>query len=275
MRRLHLVSDESGAAMLRQALIGELGNDVMSFPCSLCYAPLFADFTAEAIRKYVDEVYGMLPCMEYSCPNLYKDILGFIKADFSLYDEVVVWHGDSASEQIFFYMVCALVDKPLSEVDLMPMYDFLPHIKNTTMSACSEENMKALLPYKGHLTAEKRSSAMQKWHDMSKSVFALRIESNGEIKGVDADYFDAQLLSACSEEFRSAVRVVGRVLCSIGFQVGDWFLYERLICLARCGKIKVRATETMPANRPNVTAHTTRIVGDVDMSNPRYYEIKS
>ena len=129
MNRIHIVYGESGAAMLRLTLfdLGQEQEQVAAFPEILQYAPLFPNFDPCAVDEYAMRCVEMGVASADEAGRLTDAILKFLQIDFSAYEEVVLWRGETAGDRLFVYMVCALVRRDLSVVDLSPLKDVLPN----------------------------------------------------------------------------------------------------------------------------------------------------
>ena len=276
MNRIHIVYGESGAATLRLAL-SDLGRDdsVVAFPEVLQYAPLFADFDSSLIYDYA------LRCSDLQVINnplievLLGPIMSFVTTDFSAYDDVILWRGETAGDRLFGYMACALVGRDLSVVDLAPLRGVLPNpnVAALSMGHCSVGNLKLLLGGVEPLSKSEKSANAELWYRWSKSVADLRLLSdNGEIVEADRQIFDDVILSACSSEWQPAARVVGRALCQIDFVVGDSFLHCRIVELASEGKILVRQRDGVSYLEED--SADSLYVGDVNLGELRLFEVR-
>ena len=274
---MHIVYGESGAAMLRLAL-SDLGlqDIVVSFPEVLQYAPLFTDFTDSSIRDYALRCCCMQVAKESVAERVAKVISTFVNADFGGYDKVVLWCGETAGDRLFGYMVCALVGRDLSVVDLAPLRGVLPNpnVAALSMGHCSGENLKQLLGNIVPLAEGEKSANAELWLKWSKSVADLRLLSNkDEIIEVDRQIFDDVILSASSGEWQPAAKVVGQVLCQIDFAVGDSFLHRRIVELASEGKILVCQREGVLYLEEG--SADSLYVGDVNLGELRLFEVKA
>ena len=275
---MHIVYGESGAATLRLAL-SDLGRGhewVAAFPEILQYASLFSDFNHREVGEYATRCAKMGVVRSEDSSQLTNAILKFLQIDFSAYDEVVLWRGESAGDRLFGYMVCALVGKDLSVVDLTPLRGVLPnpHVAALSMAHCSAENLKLLLGRVKPLAESEKTANAELWLKWSKSVADLRLLSNdGEIVEADRQIFDKAILSASSGEWQPAARVVGRVLCQIDFAVGDSFLHRRIVELASEGKILVRQREGVLYLEEG--SADSLYVGDVNLGELRLFEVKA
>lgn len=281
MNRLHLVYGEAGAGILRLALSKEGSNDcAVAFPAILNYAPLFPSFDDAEIEEYVARCGEILHFSEEYVNKLYGDILSFVKHEFSAYDEVVVWHGTSAGDRLFYYMVCSLAGTPLSEVDLTPLRQMLPN-KNVgalSMSICSKENVDYLLTRVQPMGVAQKNEAAKQWAEWSKSEATLRVLNEvGEIVEAEEEIYDDAILSLCLGEWVKAPIVVGRLLCDVDFGVGDSFLHHRIISLARRGRLQVRANARCFNGSECIVERYAmpQIVDGVDLGELRLFEVKS
>lgn len=271
MSILHLASCSSGAEMLRLKF---RDCDVAYLPVDLAYAPLFRDFSETSLEQYIDRCDNLLNISAHF-PNLLDELEAFCRRDFSQYDEVVVWHGDTAGEQLFFSFVCALVGRQLSEVDLRGVYSAGWRAGSVAISACSPDNLEMLWGNVRRLPDSEKQQAAERWNDWSQMDADLRIKNDiGEIVGVDKRFYDKTIISACGNEWQPAMRVVGRILFDVGFGVGDGFLHRRVVELAREGEILVRRNENAQ-QKPGVNLSLPSIiVGGIDLSSPRLFEVK-
>lgn len=273
-----MVYGESGAAMLRLTL-SDLGRGhewVAAFPEILQYAPLFSDFNHREVGEYATRCAKMGVVRSEDSSQLTNAILKFLQIDFSAYDEVVLWRGESAGDRLFGYMVSALVGRDLSVVDLAPLRGVLPNpnVAALSMAHCSGENLKQLLGNIVPLAEGEKSANAELWLKWSKSVADLRLlVDGGEIIEADRQIFDDVIISACRGEWQPAARVVAQLLCRVDFTVGDGFLHHRIVELARDGKIMVQPSDRFSAE-PDKFAKEI-IVGGVDVTELRRFCVKS
>jgi hypothetical protein len=253
---------------------------VVAFPAVLNYAPLFPSFDDAEIEEYASRCGEILHISDEYVEKLNGDMLSFLKCDFTAYDEVVVWHGTSAGDRVFYDMVCSLVGAPLCEVDLTPLQQMLPN-KNVgalSMSICSKENVDYLLTRVRPMGVEQKEEAAKQWAEWSKSESALRVlDESEEIVEAEEEVYDDAILALCRGEWVKAPIVVGRLLCEVDFGVGDSFLHHRLISLARCGKLQVRPNAKCFNGEECIVGRYAlpHIVDGVDLGELRLFEVKS
>ena len=278
MNRIHMVYGESGAAMLRLTL-SDLGRGhewVAAFPDTLQYASLFSDFNHREVGEYATRCAKMGVVRSEDSSQLTNAILKFLQIDFSAYDEVVLWRGESAGDRLFGYMVSALVGRDLSVVDLAPLRGVLPnpYVAALSMAHCSGENLKQLLGNIVPLAEGEKSANAELWLKWSKSVADLRLLADGgEIVEADRQIFDGEIISACRGEWQPAARVVAQLLSQVDFTVGDGFLHQRIVELARDGKIMVQPSDRFSAEPDRFAKEI--VVGGVDVTELRRFCVKS
>lgn len=271
MKVLHIVSYPAGVGMLR--LIFRDCN-FLYLPVDLTYAPLPTDLRSISLLQYVYKYSKLIQHVEEYIAELQDDLVDFVNHDFSQYDDIVVWHGDTVSEQLFFSFVCSLVKRPLSEVDLREMYHIGWKYPAVAISACSPGDLQKLWGSVRAISKEDRQNAIDVWRRISQSPSMLRIVDNEGIRGVPVDYFDSYLASACEGEFCSAIQVIRTALNTIGFQVSYEFLCKRLGSMAEIGKVDVRE-RTPKVVDCSPFEYKPRMAQGVDVSNPRCYEVRS
>ncbi len=237
---LHIVSGASAAGTLKAGLQGTCGGSVAAFPCGLRYGALFRDFGDAELRRYAVEVERLTGYV-----GAFDPLRAFVGIDFGGYDKVVVWHGGNVDETLMYYMVCALAaDVPLYEVCVGEVLPRLKYpVRHPSLAVCSADDAAWLHGRMRAVSAERRASAAGQWNIWRHSDAALRIPSEDGIAEVPEDYFDGNIVAACSAEYRKAARVVGGVLCTADFAVGDGFLHRRIVALLREGRLSARAEE--------------------------------
>ncbi|MBP3318290.1 MAG: DUF1835 domain-containing protein [Alistipes sp.] len=277
-RRLHLICGESGAATLRLALSDSCRHDqILVFPNILQYGLLPTAFDEEPVRKYVDSCRDMFLMGKSECEGVVEAILSFSNFDFSGYDDIILWHGDTVGDTLFYYMVCYMLSVELHEVCINRIRPMLPN-PNTSVSLtiCSVDNIKVLLYSIAKIPQNNQVHAARMWQRWIESPSELRVSTQcGEIIGVSKDFLDEIIIKTCGREWRSAARVVGEILCDTGFIVGDNFLHNRMICLARCGALSVRRNvKSFTDMACNIEGSRDPILVDgVDVGQLRLFEV--
>ena len=251
-------------------------EEVVAMPDVLQYAALFTSFEEGEIEEYAVRCGEMCLMTEVQTKQLQESMLAFLRSDFAAYDEVVVWHGSTAGDRLFYYMVCSLVDAPLWEVDMECVREMLPNkdVAAISLGVCSMDNLKSLLADVHRVDDGQKREAAEKWAEWSKSEAALRVlGAKGEVVEADEEIYDEALLGLCRGEWCVAPRVVGRLLCEVDFGVGDSFLHHRMISLARTGRLCVRPNAK--CSRESQSGVVPHVVNGVELTELRMFEVKS
>lgn len=262
---LHIVCGAFAAGTLRAGLQGRRGETVAAFQCGLRYGALFRDFGDAELRRYAAEVERLTGCV-----GAFDPLHAFVGIDFGGYDKVVVWHGGDVDETLMYYMVCALAAAaPLYEVRVEDvLLRFKRRVRYPSLALCSVDDAMWLRGRMRVVSAERREAAVEQWRAWRQSDAALRIPSENGIAEVAEDYFDGEIIAACGTEYRKAVRVVGEVLCTTDFAVGDSFLHRRIVALLRENRLSARANAVPQRMRRAIeeSGIAPIVVGGVDVS---------
>lgn len=236
---LHIVSHPSGAGTLKQCL-GEMGlsNKVEASFDILIHGPLPKDFSEKELTKRAQYIATLFRC---SALNVYREIEHLINLDFDQYDKIVIWHSNNVEEQLLLYMLCSLINKELCQADITALYEVYPRFRDIgvplSLGSCSSDNMRIIYDKIEPISSELKQEYAQRWDYWSKSDAAIRIMSDSRILEVDENYFDDFILSRCSNEYKSAARVIGDVIGYNDQLIGDGFILTRVIELIRQEKL--------------------------------------
>lgn len=148
-----------------------------------------------------------------------------------------VWCGPNADEQVMLRAVCAgWRDRPLHVVDVRAgEAGTLPH---RAVGACTVDELQVAEKGARFLSVAERAALAADWERLLRAEHRLRIFDNGQIVGCAEELFDSMLLAACPDEFSIAARVVGQVMGTSPYLIGDSFLDYRLRALIAEGKVE-------------------------------------
>ncbi|RRV78667.1 DUF1835 domain-containing protein [Stutzerimonas stutzeri] len=154
-------------------------------------------------------------------------------------DNVIVWHGDSASEQLLLARVCAALQGcRLQEVACGTGDSRAGRRKAVSMH--SPEALAAL--YRPQAVSVSRQTELAAvWHQQCAGTYGIRRWDNGTFSGEDYQLIDATLIAASPDEFAPLARAMADVMghCD-GFFATDLFLYWRARELTTAGHLEVR-----------------------------------
>ena len=153
---------------------------------------------------------------------------------------VVVWHGDSASEQLMLARVAAAL-----EGSSLPFREVICGTGDSrvgTRMAVSMHAPDALVTLFRPRTVEPQRIAelSSQWRAVVQDNAAIRRWADGRFVGEDHQRIDRELTAACGEDWMPLARAMAQVMgrCD-GFFATDLFLYWRARELAQRGTIQL------------------------------------
>lgn len=154
---------------------------------------------------------------------------------------VTVWHGDSASEQLLLARVAAALEHsqlPLWEVPCGSGDSRVAGRRAVAMHAPAEL---AELYLPRLIEAERRQALAAQWRGALAEGAGLRRWREGAFHGEDFSFIDADLLGACTPEWRPLGRAMADVMARCdGFFATDFFLFWRARELAAQGRVEIQ-----------------------------------
>ncbi|MFI3314072.1 MAG: DUF3658 domain-containing protein [Rikenellaceae bacterium] len=237
MKNIHIVSSSTSKKCLSHCLeTCNFDDDIVALEAAFNYGAIFKDFSAEQIEKRNDFLNALYP-------NRSIDISTYFNFDFSSYDKIIVWYGDSVDDIILLSMVCAQFDREIYYIDVNEIFELdkdayhskYPH----SVCVMRPEQLRVLKDRFKILPKEVKRENEIMWREKwSKSESGLRIlDRNRSIIEVDEDYYDELIISLCSDSFTDLARVIGHCLCAYDQFIGDQFLMNRVILLIESGRI--------------------------------------
>lgn len=150
-----------------------------------------------------------------------------LQCDFSTYDRLVIWYGNDVNEQLMLRMLCnTLQAYPLAGVAVEAAAGAQPYPPHA-LAECGEQALRLLTDTIRDITPAEQARYRQEWEHLTMADIRLRIYENEHVVEVAEDYYDAEILSYCTDEFRTAARVVGEVMGTHPQRPGDtWLLYR-------------------------------------------------
>lgn len=212
----------------------KLTNDNFVFRLDdlLSVGPLFKIETSKGIEERKSYTEKLIKKVDPDYP-LSEDvnIIDLLNFNFSKFDEVIIWHSENAPEKILKLLCCELVDKcKLFEIDIFKAKDINGNIP-WSIGECDPETIKNLLNTIIKISDNEYLKCKQKWERLTVSEEKLRIYENGLIINVLETYYDHYIIEQCTDEYISAINVVGRVLRKSNQLISDTFIMYRLFRL--------------------------------------------
>lgn len=211
------------------------GDEVVFLPSSLLpYGRLFRDFSEEEIFRYVDDV-----ARKFGRLNPYRFatyLLSLLNYNFSKYDKIIVWHTDSISGQLFFFLLCKIITYPIYEI----LYD-----RQFSYGSDRIEYFRKKIIRIDPISSENQEKNAKIWDDCCSSEKDLRIIRDNTITQLEINFFDDIILRKAFPgklryyELIESVRDTSLLKYSFGDDDNAFeFVDNRTIELAKIGKLQ-------------------------------------
>jgi hypothetical protein len=158
--------------------------------------------------------------------------------------KIIIWHGENTRNQVGLrYLSTILKNKEVYEINVSDSYIgdyngnyYVPR----DFAECPPEEINKFVLTMKKIKVEKWNRFMNDWENLRKSKEYLRILEDGEIIGVDESYYDQEILSNCTFNFKRAARIIGATMGKSDQSVGDTFIDYRVRKLIESRKIEYR-----------------------------------
>ncbi|MBI9010999.1 MAG: DUF1835 domain-containing protein [Clostridiales bacterium] len=198
-------------------------------------------------EKIIKEVsaYDYFEDIEKEFINTYNSI-----KNIDIDSKIVIWHGENTGNQVGLrYLVALLNKRDLYEINVSQLhvedYDNTRY-KPRTFAECAPKEVEHLIITMKKFEKERCNSLINDWEILRTSKENLRILENDRILGVDESYYDHDILSNCTFNFKKAAKVVGKTMGQSEQLIGDTYVDFRVRKLIESGKIEYRGDlETM------------------------------
>lgn len=253
---VHIVFGHSARGTLRYFFSSnenQLDGEVLGLMDDYSIGPIYQIDTEEGLGKRIEWILKILSevCFydDYPVEAVQRDFKGYenirnIPED----SKVVIWHGENTSDQTGLrFLMSILKNQELYEINVSES-----SIKNNygheyilvSLAQCSPESIHMLIPKIKKMETFKRSNLISEWEALRNTKDTLRILKSNSIMGVDESYYDDALLSNCTNEFKTAPRVIGAVMGESEQFVGDTYLDYRVRKLIENGCLEYRGILT-------------------------------
>ncbi len=183
-----------------------------------------------------------------------EDYLEYIEKEFidtyesikniDLDSKIVIWYGENTSDQVGLrYLIGQLRSEELYEVNVSNSYieDYNDNkYKPRALGECVPKELNQIILTMKKIEKEKRNSLINDWEILRKSKENLRILIENRIIGVEESYYDNDILSNCSFNFKKAARIIGITMGKSHQLIGDAYIDYRVRRLIESGKVEYR-----------------------------------
>ncbi|QZY54952.1 DUF1835 domain-containing protein [Crassaminicella profunda] len=253
---IHIVFGDSAAGTLRYFFKNnetEYKGEIINFREDYSIGPIYEMDTEIGLKKRIRWFEKMFKqvCIEDYFEDIEKEFIDTYESIKNIDQDakIIIWHGENTSDQVGIrYLATALKNKELYEVNISDSYikDYNDNLyKMRAFGECSPEEINHLILTMKKLEKEKWNDFISDWEHLRKSKENLRILKD-EIIGVDESYYDQEILSNCTFNFKKAARIIGATMGKSDQLVGDTFIDYRVRKLIESGKIEYQGKlETM------------------------------
>lgn len=244
---VHIVFGDCAVGTLKyffQNNQNEFNGEIINFREEHSIGPIYEIDTEIGLRKRIEwfekmikeiSVYDHFKNIEKEFIDTYE-IIKNIEPD----SKIVIWYGENTANQVGLrYLNSLLRNKELYEVNVSESYN-INRYKPRAFGECAPEEIDHLILTMKKLEKEKCNRLMSDWEVLRTSKEKLRILKNDKIIGVDESYYDHEILSNCTFNFKKSVSVIGSTMGKSAQLVGDTYLDYRVRKLIESGKIEYR-----------------------------------
>ncbi|MCM1989446.1 DUF3658 domain-containing protein [Oceanirhabdus seepicola] len=254
---VHIVFGDSAAGLMKyffHSNKNEFKGQVIAFSEDYSIGPIYEIDTDTGRRnrikwfkKVLKQVsnYDYFEDIEKEFIDTYESIKN-IDSD----SKIVIWYGENTGDQVGRrYLNALLRNKELYEVNVSQSYigDYNGNrYKPRALGECAPEEINHIISTMKKLEKEKCNRLINDWEVLRISKENLRILKENKIIGVDESYYDYDILSNCTFNFKKAARVIGMTMGKSHQLVGDTYIDYRVRKLIESGKVEYRGRlETM------------------------------
>lgn len=248
---IHIVFGDSAAGILK-CFFSENENkykgEVICFREDYSIGPLYDIETEVGLEnriKWIEKIIKQLYLDDYfvDIETLYKTTYEGIKnIDSDL--KIVIWYGESASELVgLSYLVSVLKNKSIYKINVsrFEMNDYSGNkYKPRSLGECNLNQLESLILTMEEIESEELNKISKCWENLKISKENLRILEGNTIVGVDEDYYDNDILSNCSFNYKKTARVIGDTMGKSKQFIGDTYINYRVRKLIEMNRLEYR-----------------------------------
>ncbi len=155
-------------------------------------------------------------------------------------ESALVWFGDMANEQLLLRAVCA--SWPDTDIYLADVRRIThKHKAHKNYVPCfPPEVLRELVSLAEPLPIDRRHALAHEWQELTQQDDLLRIYEGGRVVGIPEDFFDEDLLAACTPDFQFQGAIAGEVQSQGKHVQGDIYLFDRLQRMAGSGLVEIK-----------------------------------
>ncbi|WFD10195.1 DUF1835 domain-containing protein [Tepidibacter hydrothermalis] len=254
---VHITFGDSAAGTLKyffKTNKNEFNGEIINFREDYSIGPIYEIDTEIGLKKrieYFEKIFNKISVDEYY-EDIEKEFIHTYKSikDIDPDSKVVIWYGKNTNDQVgLSYLSSLLRNKNLYEVNVSDSY-ITSYNENgynpRAFGECAPEEISHLILTMKKLEKEKCNFLINDWEDLRKSKENLRILKDNKIIGVDESYYDNDILSNCTFNFKKAARIIGATMGKSDQLIGDTYIDYRVRALIESEQVEYRGKlETM------------------------------
>ncbi|MBU3217245.1 DUF1835 domain-containing protein (plasmid) [Clostridium estertheticum] len=156
-------------------------------------------------------------------------------------DTLYLWYGSSQEFCGMLYALELLKDRNLN-IYLINATDTIVKDKDNVYLARDAgdvvpQYIDKYTSLKQKLNSNKYKQLLDTWELLKKDNSILRVFKNEQIKSVDENYFDIDVLKYTPKEFRKSASIVGSIIENSAVAISHDYVFWRVKELVKCGKI--------------------------------------
>jgi hypothetical protein len=144
--------------------------------------------------------------------------------------EIVIWYGKNASEILNLWRVCWYFKNSMSIISEVSIA--AGNIKGfgnlqSSIAMLNPEHQWQLLQQQKIITHDKINLYAKNWQDILYSD-GVRVWEKDELNSLPITYYDDMILACIDNDWQSSAKVIGSLMASSSYLIGDNFLWWRL-----------------------------------------------
>lgn len=248
---IHIVFGDSAAGLLKyflHCIQKDFKSQIIRIRDDYSIGPIHEIDTEIGLGKRIKWLKKMLK--EVSAEDYYIDIE---KEQIDIYEsiknlksdsKIVIWYGENIGDQVGVrYLMSLLGDREIYAVNVSESYigDYSDNrYKPRALGECAPEDINKIISAMYKLDKEICECLINDWKILRNSKENVRILLDNKIISVDESYYDKEILSNCTFNFKKAARVIGMTMGRAQQLVGDTYIYYRVRKLIERGKVEYR-----------------------------------
>ncbi|WP_176461700.1 DUF1835 domain-containing protein [Anaeromicrobium sediminis] len=248
---VHIAFGDSASGTLRfffKNNPSEYKGEVICVRDDFSIGPIYEIYKEAGLKKrieYLIDILKKVSAYEYF-GDIEKDFIKICECirNIDQDSKVVIWYGENTNDQVGLrYLMSLLKNRDLYQVNVSDSYikDYDNRAyRPIALGQCSPEEIPTFISKITKVNKEIYNNLISDWRVLRNSKENLRIWKGKKIIGVDETYYDNDILSNCSLDFKKAARVIGETMGKSDQLVGDLYIDFRVRKLIESGKLQYR-----------------------------------